>query len=75
MDWILALGGVFLIGLGTVARFRPNVLWRFYSLEPRWRKDNPEQPKDWTTKAKRQSYYLTGFGCIVVLMSIALYDL
>jgi hypothetical protein len=75
MDWILALGGLFLIGLGIVARFRPNSLWRFYSLEPRWRKDNPEQPEDWIDKAKRQSYYLVGFGCIVVLMSIALYDL
>jgi hypothetical protein len=74
MDWILALGGIILIGLGLIARFKPDYLWRLYSLEPRWRKDNPEQAENWIEKAKGQGYYFLAFGVISILLSVALTD-
>ena len=72
MDWILALGGVVLIGIGIAAYFRPDLIWRLYSLEPRWRAENPEQPDDWNDKTRQQTKYYVGIGCISLLLSLAL---
>ncbi len=72
MDWILAFGGVVLMSIGIAAYYRPNLIWRLYSLEPRWRTEHPEQPADWHTKTRQQSKYYLGFGCISLLLSLAL---
>ena len=72
MDFWMGLGGVVLIVVGLVAWFRAEWLWRLYSLEPRWRKDHPEQPDDWDKRAKRQGYYFIAFGVIVVLLGFVL---
>lgn len=72
MDWILALGGITLIAVGLIGKFHADLLWRLYSLEPRWRKDNPEQPDNWQAKASKQGYYLIAFGIIFILLAFAL---
>jgi hypothetical protein len=51
---------------------RPDLLWRLYSLEPRWHKENPEQPQNWHTKAKQQGYIFIASGVIFVLLAFVL---
>lgn len=70
MDWLIAAGGLIFVGIGILARTRPDLLWRLYSLEPRWRKDNPEQPDDWDTIATKHSTFLVGFGIIFLVLSV-----
>lgn len=70
MDWLIAAGGLVFIIIGIVARTRPDLLWRLYSLEPRWRKDHPEKPDTWQTTANNHSTYLIGFGVIFIVISI-----
>ncbi|MDQ7026025.1 MAG: hypothetical protein Q9P01_01700 [Anaerolineae bacterium] len=72
MDWLLAAGGLILMLLGVIGMFRPALLWRLYVLEPRWRKDNPEKPDDWTAKSKRQGYIFSTLGVIFILLSFVL---
>jgi hypothetical protein len=72
MDWLLALGGFLLMLIGFMGMFRPDLLWRLYSLEPRWRNDNPEKPDDWQSKAKRQGYTYITVGAIFVLLAFVL---
>ena len=70
MDWLIAAGGLVFIGIGILARVRSDLLWRLYSLEPRWRKDHPEKPDNWGTTATNHSVYLIGFGMIFVVIAI-----
>jgi hypothetical protein len=72
MDWLMTLGAGALIGIGIIGRTRPDLLWRLYSLEPRWRKDNPEQPKNWKTKAHKQGYFMIGFGIFSIILAYLL---
>jgi hypothetical protein len=72
MDWILALGGLILMLVGFVGMFRPDLLWRLYALEPRWRKENPEQPQNWQAKAKQQGYIFIASGVMFVLLAFVL---
>ena len=72
MDGFLAIGGFTLIIIGLVGMLRPEWLWRLYALEPRWRKDNPEQPDDWQSKAKRHGYLYAALGVIFVLLALVL---
>jgi hypothetical protein len=74
MDWIIALGGFTMAIIGLVGRFRPDLLWRLYSLEPRWRKNNPEQPDNWQEQAKKQGLYLFIFGVFFFILAFALGD-
>lgn len=72
MDWILALGGLVMISIGIVGKIRADWLWRLYSLEPRWRKDNPDKPEDWSAKASKQGNYIIIIGMIAVILSVVL---
>ena len=72
MDGFLALGGFILMVIGLVGMMRPDALWRLYALEPRWRKDNPEKPEDWQSKAKRHGYLYATLGVIFVLLALVL---
>lgn len=72
MDWILAAGGILLVIIGIIARIRDDLLWRLYSLEPRWRKDNPEMPENWQDKAAKQGIYLIAFGIFTIVLAFVL---
>jgi hypothetical protein len=72
MDGLLGLGGFILMVIGLVGMFRPDWLWRLYMLEPRWRKDNPEKPDNWLSKAKRHGYIYAALGIIFVLLAFVL---
>ena len=74
MDYIMAIGGLVMVGIGLLGVFRPDLLWRLYSLEPRWRKENPEQPWNWPRKARRQGYAIIGFGIFFVVLSFLLVE-
>lgn len=72
MDWILALGGIVMVAVGLMGRLRADWLWQLYSLEPRWRKDNPEKPDNWSTRARKQGFYIIIVGVIAIILSVVL---
>lgn len=69
MDPLIAIGAVVLFVIGGVARFKPDMLWQIYSIEPRWKREHPEQPDDWAQKAQRQSVFFFASGIVFFLLS------
>ena len=54
-DWILILGGIAFWVLSGMCALRRDWVWRLYSLEPRWRKDNPVRTEAWDAKTRRSA--------------------
>ena len=67
-DGILILGGIVFWILGGLCYLRPDLVWRLYSLEPRWRKDNPERTEAWDAKTRRSAsvFVLVGVGFVAL---------
>jgi hypothetical protein len=74
MDFILVLGGLAMVVIGLVGVFRADLLWRLYSMEPRWRRENPEKPWNWENKARRQGYVFVMLGLVFVVLSYLLVE-
>lgn len=70
MDFLMVIGGLMLIGIGAIARFKPQMLWDLYSIEPRWKRDHPDQPDDWDTRAHRHAPFYFAVGIIFILLSL-----
>ncbi len=69
-DWILILGGLIFWLLAVLCAFRRDLVWRLYSLEPRWRKDNPERTAAWDAKTGRSAYVFALLGVIFVALGL-----
>lgn len=63
-DAILILGGLAFGVLGGLCAFKLDWVWRLYSLEPRWRKDNPERTAAWEAKTRRSALYFALIGIV-----------
>jgi len=63
-DVILILGGMAFWILGGLCVFKLDWVWRLYSLEPRWRKDNPERTAAWEAKTRRSALYFALIGIV-----------
>ena len=63
-DVILILGGMSFWILGGLCAFKLDWVWRLYSLEPRWRKDNPERTAAWEAKTRRSALYFALIGIV-----------
>lgn len=72
MDIYIALGAAAFFILGIIAYLKPDLLWRIYRIEPRWRRDNVEKPADWPKRAKRQGYYFIGISIAAFLFGLAI---
>ena len=71
-DWILILGGVAFWILGALCAFRRDLVWRLYSLEPRWRADNPERTEAWEAKTRRSASIFALLGVVFVALGVML---
>lgn len=69
-DWILILGGLAFWLLAVLCVFRRDIVWRLYSLEPRWRKDNPERTEAWDAKTQRSAYIFVLLGMVFVALGL-----
>ncbi len=69
-DWLLILGGLSFWLLAALCLFRRDIVWRLYSLEPRWRKDNPERTEAWDAKTLRSAYIFVLLGMVFVALGI-----
>ncbi len=69
-DWILILGGLAFWLLAGLCLFRRDIVWRLYSLEPRWRKDNPERSEAWDAKTQRSAYIFVLLGMVFVALGL-----
>ena len=69
-DGILILGGIAFWILGGLCYFRLDLVWRLYSLEPRWRKDNPERTAAWEAKTRRSAFIFALAGIVFVALGI-----
>ncbi len=71
-DGILILGGFAFWLLGGLCYFRLDLVWRLYSLEPRWRKDNPERTAAWDAKTRRSALIFVILGFVFVALGLLL---
>ena len=69
-DWILILGGLAFWLLAGLCVFRRDIVWRLYSLEPRWRKDNPERTEAWDAKTQRSALIFVLLGIVFVALGL-----
>ena len=71
-DGITIIGGIIFWILGGFCYFRQDLVWRLYSLEPRWRKDNPERTAAWDAKTRRSAliFVLIGVGFVALGLMI-----
>ncbi len=69
-DGILILGGIAFWILAGLCGFRRDWVWRLYSLEPRWRKDNPERTEAWDAKTQRSAYIFALLGLVFVALGL-----
>ncbi len=69
-DWILILGGFAFWLLAGLCLFRRDIVWRLYSLEPRWRADNPERTDAWDIKTRRSALIFVLLGLIFVAFGL-----
>ena len=69
-DGILILGGVAFWILGALCYFRRDLVWRLYSLEPRWRADNPERTAAWDAKTGRSALVFALLGIVFVALGL-----
>lgn len=66
MDGISFLGGIVFLILAGLCYFRRDLVWRLYSLEPKWREENPERTDAWDTKTQRYALYYALVGLIFI---------
>ena len=69
-DGILILGGIAFWLLAGLSYFRRDWVWRLYSLEPRWRKDNPERTEAWDAKTRRSAFIFALLGLVFVALGL-----
>ncbi len=69
-DGILILGGVAFWLLAVLCAFRRDIVWRLYSMEPRWRKDNPERTEAWDAKTQRSALVFALLGIAFVALGL-----
>lgn len=69
-DGILILGGIAFWVLGGLCTFRLDWVWCLYSLEPRWRKDNPKRTPAWEAKTRRSALYFVLIGIVFVALGL-----
>ena len=66
-DGILIIGGIAFWILGGLCYFRRDLVWRLYSLEPRWRADNPERTE---AKTRRSALVFALLGFVFVALGL-----
>lgn len=69
-DVILILGGSVFLILSGLSYFRRDLVWRLYSLEPRWRRENPERTDEWDVRTKRFALYYLLVGIAFVAFGL-----
>jgi len=69
-DGILILGGIAFWILAGLCAYRRDWVWRLYSLEPRWRMDNPERTETWDAKTRRSSLIFALLGIVFVALGV-----
>ncbi len=69
-DWILILGGMAFWVLAGLCYFRRDLVWRLYSMEPRWRADNPERTEAWDAKTRRSALVFALLGVVFVALGL-----
>lgn len=69
-DAILILGGIAFWLLASLCACRRDLVWRLYSLEPRWKKDNPERTEVWDDKTRRSALVFALLGIVFVALGI-----
>lgn len=69
-DWILILGGIAFWLLSGMCALRRDWVWRLYSLEPRWRADNPKRTAAWDAKTRRSATIFALVGVAFVALGV-----
>lgn len=65
-DGILIAGGSVFLILAGLSRFRPDLIWKLYSLEPKWREVNPDRSEKWDEKTQGYAVYFLLVGILFI---------
>ena len=69
-DGLLIIGGMLFLILAGLCRFRLDLVWKLYSLEPRWREENPERTDIWDIKTRRYAVYYALVGLAFIAFGL-----
>lgn len=69
-DGISLLGGIAFLTLAGLCYFRLDLVWKLYSLEPRWREENPERTEAWDVRTRRSAFYYVLIGLIFIAFGV-----
>ena len=69
-DAILVLGGIAFWILSYLCWRRRDLVWRLYSLEPRWRMDNPQRSSAFDAKTRRSAPVFALLGVVFVALGL-----
>ena len=69
-DWMLILGGCAFWVLSGLCWWRRDLVLRLYSLEPRWRADNPQRTAAWDAKTRQSAYVFALVGVAFVALGL-----
>ena len=71
-DSFLLIGSIFFIGLGLIGYFDPDALWKLYSSDKRWRRNNPEKLPTWEKRSKRHAMGFLMVGIVFLALTVFL---
>ena len=69
-DIFTIMGGIAFLILAGLCYFRRDLVWKLYSLEPRWRENNPERTAAWDAKTQRSAFYYALIGIAFVAFGL-----
>jgi len=69
-DFFLIAGGLIFFVLAGLCLFRRDWVWKLYSLEPRWREENPERTDAWDRRTRKSAVYYAIVGLIFVAFGL-----
>lgn len=68
----MTIGGLIFIVLGILNFMNRDLVWKLYSLEPAWRRRNPERTPEWDIRTRNQGFALIIVGIIFLILSVLL---
>lgn len=69
-DILLIGGGMIFLVLAGLCILRRDLIWKLYSLEPRWREENPERTDAWDKRTQKSAMYYGIVGIIFIAFGL-----
>ena len=71
-DGLSILGGFVFFILAGLCLFRRDLVWKLYSLEPKWSEENPERTAIWDERTRRYAVYYGLVGLVLIAFGLVI---